>query len=71
MKSVRLQTLLHAAILTIVCTTGGSAEEKITNTVSKQELQAKIEYCLSWPVGPRFSWSLSHATTRGAADRVS
>ena len=45
MKIVRLQPLLHAAILTIVCTTGGSAEEKITDTVSKQELQAKIEYC--------------------------
>src|ERR1700730_19440560 len=45
MKIVRLQPLLHAAILTIVCTTGGSAEEKITDSVSKQELQAKIEYC--------------------------
>src|SRR3984893_6553996 len=45
MKIVRLQPLLHAAILTIVCTTAGSAEEKITNTVSKQEVQAKIEYC--------------------------
>ena len=45
MKIVRLQPLLHAAILTIVCTTRGSAEEKITDTVSKQELQAKIEYC--------------------------
>src|SRR6202158_2981182 len=45
MKIVRLRPLLHAAILTIVCTTAGSAEEKITDTVSKQELQAKIEYC--------------------------
>jgi cytochrome c553 len=42
---ISLQSLLHAAILTIVFTAAGRAEEKNTDTASKQELQAKIEYC--------------------------
>jgi cytochrome c553 len=45
MKTVGLQPLLQAAILTIVWITAGRAEEKSTDGVSKQELQAKIEYC--------------------------
>src|ERR1700752_366929 len=45
MKTVGLQPVLQAAILTIVSITAGRAEEKTTVDVSKQELQAKIEYC--------------------------
>ncbi len=45
MKTVRLHPLLPAAIFTVVCIAAGRAEEKSADTVSKQELQAKIEYC--------------------------
>jgi cytochrome c553 len=45
MKIVGSESLLHAAILAIVFTAAGHAEEKSTVTVSKQELQAKIDYC--------------------------
>lgn len=45
MKNVGLQPLLQATILTIVSIAAGRAEEKTTVDVSKQELQAKIEYC--------------------------
>jgi len=45
MKIVSVQSLLHAAILVIVSTAAGRAEEKGTVPVSQQELQAKISYC--------------------------
>jgi cytochrome c553 len=45
MKIIRLQPLLHAAIFAIVFTTVGRAEEKSPDTISPQELQAKIAYC--------------------------
>ena len=45
MKIVSVQSLLHAAILVIVFTAAGRAEEKGTVPVSQQELQAKISYC--------------------------
>jgi cytochrome c553 len=45
MKIISLQPLLQAAFLTIVFTAAGRAEESSTVTVSKQELQAKSEYC--------------------------
>jgi cytochrome c553 len=45
MKTIGVQPLLHAAILTNVCITAVRAEEKTTDAVSQQELQAKIEYC--------------------------
>jgi cytochrome c553 len=45
MKIISLQSLMHAAILTIVLTTAGHAEEKNTDPVPKQEFQAKLEYC--------------------------
>jgi len=45
MKIISLQPLLQAAILAIVFTAAGRAEESGTVAVSKQELQAKIEYC--------------------------
>ena len=45
MRIISLQTLVPAAILAIVFTTAGRAEETIPVTVSQQELQAKIAYC--------------------------
>jgi cytochrome c553 len=45
MKIINLQSLLHAAVLTIVFTAAGRAEEKSPDTISPQELQAKIAYC--------------------------
>ena len=45
MKIIRWQTLLHAAILAIVFTAAGRAEEGSKGAVSPQELQAKIAYC--------------------------
>ena len=45
MKIISLESLLHAAILAIVFTAAGRAEEGSTVTVSQQELQAKITYC--------------------------
>ena len=45
MRIISLQTLVPAAILAIVFTTAGRAEETSPVTVSQQELQAKIAYC--------------------------
>lgn len=45
MKIISLQSLLHAAILAIVFSAAGRAEERSIAAFSKQELQAKIEYC--------------------------
>jgi cytochrome c553 len=45
LKIISLQSLLHAAILAIVFTAAGRAEERSTAAVSTQELQAKIGYC--------------------------
>src|SRR6202790_2026453 len=45
MRIISLQTLAPAAILAIVFTTAGRAEETSPVTVSQQELQAKIAYC--------------------------
>ena len=45
MRIISLQTLVPAAILVIVFTATGRAEEGSTVTVSQQELQAKITYC--------------------------
>ncbi len=45
MKIIRWQSLLHAAILAIVFTAAGRAEEGSKGAVSPQELQAKIAYC--------------------------
>jgi len=45
MKIINLQSLLHAAVFTIVFTAAGRAEEKSPDTISPQELQAKIAYC--------------------------
>jgi len=45
MKIIRLQALLHAAILAVFFTPPGRAEETSQVTVSQQELQAKIAYC--------------------------
>ena len=45
MKIISLQPLLQAAILAIVFTAAGRAEEGSTVTVSQQELQSKITYC--------------------------
>ena len=45
MKIINFQFLFHAAILVIVFTASGRAEEKSTVPVSQQELQAKIAYC--------------------------
>ncbi|WOJ91161.1 c-type cytochrome [Methylocapsa polymorpha] len=45
MKHISSQPLLQAAILAIVFSAAGRAEQSSTVAVSKQELQAKIEYC--------------------------
>jgi cytochrome c553 len=45
MKAMRLQPLLYAAILATVCGAAGRAEETSGQTVTPQELQAKITYC--------------------------
>jgi cytochrome c553 len=45
MKIIRLHSLLHAAVLTIVFTAAGGAEEKSPDTISSQELHTKIAYC--------------------------
>jgi cytochrome c553 len=45
MKIVRLQSLLHAAILASVFTAAGRAEEPAADAVPKQEFQAKFDYC--------------------------
>jgi cytochrome c553 len=45
MKIIDLQSLFCAAVFTIVFTTVGRAEEKSPDTISPQELQAKIAYC--------------------------
>src|ERR1700676_233527 len=45
MRIISLQTLAPAAILAIVFTTAGRAEETSPVTVSQQELDAKIAYC--------------------------
>src|SRR5271157_2079930 len=45
MKIISLQSLLHAAILAIVFTAAGRAEEMSMVTVPNHELQAKTEYC--------------------------
>lgn len=45
MKITSLQSLSYAAILAIVSTASGRAEETSPVTVPQQELQAKIEYC--------------------------
>jgi cytochrome c553 len=45
MKIVRLQSLLHAAILASVLTATGRAEESGKVPVSEQEIQAKFDYC--------------------------
>jgi cytochrome c553 len=44
-KIISIQPLLQAAILAIVVTAAGRAEEGSTVTVSQQELQAKTTYC--------------------------
>ena len=45
MKIISLLSLLYAAVLAIVFSTAGRAEEKNTVTVPNHELQAKIQYC--------------------------
>jgi cytochrome c553 len=45
MKTINLQTLLHAAIFAIIFITAGEAKEKETAAFSKQEFQSKLEYC--------------------------
>ncbi|MGO9672800.1 MAG: c-type cytochrome [Methylocella sp.] len=45
MKIIRLQSLLHAAILAGFFTVAGRAEESGAPPVSQQELQAKFDYC--------------------------
>jgi cytochrome c553 len=45
MKIISLKSLSHAAILAVAFTAAGRAEESRTDTVSKQELQAKAAYC--------------------------
>ena len=45
MKVISLQSLFCAAIFAIVFSPAGRAEEWGTAAVSKQELQAKLEYC--------------------------
>jgi cytochrome c553 len=45
MKIVRLQSLLHAAILASIFTATGRAEEPAAGAVPKQEFQAKFDYC--------------------------
>ncbi|MGC2223537.1 MAG: c-type cytochrome [Methylocella sp.] len=45
MRIISLQTLAPAAILAIVFTAAGRAEETSPVSVSQQELQAKITYC--------------------------
>jgi cytochrome c553 len=45
MKAVSLRLALHTAILAIALSAAGHAEDKVTATVSRQDLQAKIEYC--------------------------
>jgi cytochrome c553 len=45
MKIIRILSLFCAAVFTIVFTTVGRAEEKSPDTISPQELQAKIAYC--------------------------
>ena len=45
MKVMSLRLALQTTVLAIVFTAAGRAEENSTVTFSKQELQAKIEYC--------------------------
>jgi cytochrome c553 len=45
MKVVSLRLALQTAVLAIVFSVAGRAEDSRTVTVSKQELQAKLEYC--------------------------
>src|SRR5208337_2962344 len=45
MKVISLQSLFYAAIFAIVFTAAGRAEERGTAAISKQEIQAKLEYC--------------------------
>ena len=45
MRTISSQILVPAAILAIVFTTAGRAEETSPVTVSQQELQGKIAYC--------------------------
>ncbi len=45
MKIFSLKSLSHATILAIVFTAAGRAEENKTDAVSKQEFQAKFDYC--------------------------
>jgi cytochrome c553 len=45
MKFISLLPLLQAAILAFVFAAAGRAEESATPAVSKQDLQAKIQYC--------------------------
>ena len=45
MKVISLQSLFYAAILAIVFTAAGRAEERGTAAISKQEIQAKLDYC--------------------------
>ncbi len=45
MKSVGLQSVLHAAILACAFTATGRAEEPGAEAVPKQEFQAKFDYC--------------------------
>ena len=45
MKIIRILSLLPAAIFVIVFSAAGRAEEKSPDTISPQELQAKIAYC--------------------------
>jgi cytochrome c553 len=45
MRLISLTSLLHAAIFAVAFTAAGRAEEGMTHSVSKQELQAKIVYC--------------------------
>jgi cytochrome c553 len=45
MKVVSLRLTLHTAILAIAFSAAGHAQTKDTSTVSRQDLQAKIDYC--------------------------
>ena len=45
MKSVGLQSVLHAAILACAFSATGRAEEPAADAVPKQEFQAKFDYC--------------------------
>ena len=45
MKVISLQSLFYAAILAIVFTAAGRAEERGTAAISRQEIQAKLDYC--------------------------